>query len=62
MKVGTVLIAKNNTDDMDAGEAFVVKSVSDFHLYTNKEDVGCFTLEPDRNGLSWETFFTVKEL
>lgn len=62
LKVGTVLIVKNSTDDMGEGEEVVVAGVSEYSIFTNVDDYGSFTLEPDANGLSWKTFFTVKGL
>lgn len=69
MKKGTVLIVKDlsvieadggNTSDMIAGEEVPVTSVGDYFIDTDNGRYGSFTITKGKDGLNWETFFTVK--
>lgn len=66
---GTKLIGKSlkeieqaggNGDEVIEGAIYTVLEVDD-RLISVSDDQGGFTLEPDHAGLSYATFFTVKE-
>lgn len=70
MEVGTVFVVRpldqieasgGNTDDLFEGQEFVVTTVDTDLGMIYCGDIERFTIEKDKSGLNWETFFTVKE-
>lgn len=70
MKAGDILIVRNlseieasggNTSDMTEGEEVIVVSAGYNYINTNNSKYGSFTIQKDKDGLNWYTFFTKKE-
>lgn len=71
MKVGDTLVVRplneikdfewDDGDDLCEGQEFIIQAIDKDMGMIYTSDSERYTIEKDRNGFNWETFFTLKD-